>query len=150
MSNLTQYVPETPASKFRSSFENLPQKIKDQIADLIPGQPLAASCNYLMPESQWKRVFLQIPFLWDIDEKAIAEKVLEADVAGVEWDWEKITRQLMVPVEMTVETGDWDKPWCPWSYEKAGLTVPLGLNNRRRIWQILEDLYPNDVGLNET
>lgn len=144
MSNLTQYVPETAASKFRSSFANLPQKIQDQIADLIPGQPLAASCNYLMPQSKWKRVFLQIPFLWDIDEK-----VLKADEAGVEWDWEKITRQLMVPVEMTVETGDWDKPWDTWSYEKAGLTVPLGLNNRRRIWQILEDMYPNDVGLYE-
>jgi hypothetical protein len=35
-----------------------------------------------------------------------------------------------------------------WSYGRVGLgDPPKGLNNRRRIWQILEDMYPNDVGL---
>jgi hypothetical protein len=142
MSNLTQPISETPTSSFARRFESLPQEIKDHIADLMPGQPLAASCNYLMPQPQWKRVFLQIPFLWDLDEQVVAQT---AD----DWDWERLTRQVMTPVEIAVKTGQRDVPYDCWSYEKAGLDVPLGLSNRRRIWQILEEMYPNDVGLNE-
>lgn len=33
-----------------------------------------------------------------------------------------------------------------WSYKRVGLKcIPHGLNNRRRIWQILEEMRPNDV-----
>lgn len=46
-------------------------------------------------------------------------------------------------VDVVIEAG---KGPITWSYKKLGLDVPSGLNNRRRIWQIVEDMYPNDVG----
>lgn len=111
---------------------------------------LGLQCTYVISQSYWKQVFLSIPFLWDLDESLIKDKLSDPR-EGYEWDWEKITRQLMSRVELVEEVpmqvGD-PKPdgsTVAWSYSKVGLDVPPGLTNRRRIWQLLEDMYPNDV-----
>lgn len=143
-SNLIRCAPRGTSSSFTRRFENLPPELRNKIANLIPGQLPAASCNYLMPQAYWKRVFLQIPFLWDVDAEAIARRSSEADTTGFEWDWEKLTRQVMTPAEIQPFYGN---EVTVGFYEKKGLSVPPGLGNRRRIWQILEEMYPNDVGL---
>lgn len=93
----------------------------------------------MIPQSYWKDLFLRIPFLWDIDTQTVNDRA-----SLLEWNWEKLTRQLMCPVTMTDEE-DKSNP-VAWNYKHVGLSVPSGLNNRRRIWQILEDMYPHDVG----
>jgi hypothetical protein len=135
---LTLYVPCGSISNLSQRFDSLPRELKDKITDFIPGHPLAASCNYLIPQLYWKHIFLQIPFLWDIDREVIEKKALEVDTKGFAWDWEKLTRQLMSALYSEGE-------FTAWSYEKVGLVVAPGLTNRRRVWQILEEMFPNDV-----
>lgn len=125
----------------------MPQEIKDNILAELLNQPLALNCNYSIPQRHWKQAFDDIPFLWDLNKDILNEKIREAESAGTEWDWEKITRQLMTPVTMVGGTSQFNPE--PWNYDQVGLVVPHGLNNRRRIWQILEEMYPNDVGLEE-
>lgn len=84
--NLIRCTPSGISSSFTRRFENLPPELRNKIANLMPGQLLSASCNYLMPQAYWSRVFLQIPFLWDVDAEAIARRLSEADTAGFKWD----------------------------------------------------------------
>lgn len=95
-----------------------------------------------MPQTYWKQAFLSLSFLWDLDLELV-DRMMSQLSKNTEWDWEKLTRQLMSRVEMVDET-DCENPDI-WSYKKVGLDVPPGFNNRRRIWQILEEMYPNDV-----
>lgn len=95
-----------------------------------------------MPQTYWEQALLSIPFLWDLEIRLIDEKTSQHRT-NTEWNWEKMARQIMSRVEMVDET-DYDNPHT-WSYAKVGLDVPSGLHNRRRIWQIIEDMYPNDV-----
>lgn len=61
------------------------------------------------------------------------------------WNWEKLTRQVMSsPHPSPPDAASYRKEGI-WSYEEVGLDVPGGFTNRRRIWQILEDMRPNDV-----
>ncbi|KAK7421218.1 hypothetical protein QQX98_002348 [Neonectria punicea] len=146
VSNLEQHMLSDSAGlKSRDSFEALPQEMKDKTTADLLNQPITLECTYLVPQSHWKKAFLQIPFLWDLDKKVIDDKVEGELEVGMEWNWEKITRQLMTPVTMVDEKDRWNP--VPWSYDQVGLTVPHGLNNRRRIWQILEDMYPSDFGM---
>lgn len=134
------------ALRFRSYFAVLPQEIQDDIKDLVmPSlvhEPFTLDCNYLVPQSFWKSLFLQVPFLWDVDQDIINKKLLPIAVTGNEWNWEKITRQILTPVEALFPEY-WEE--IEWDYEGVGLVVPPGLNNRHRIWQIVEEMYPNDV-----
>lgn len=70
-------------------------------------------------------------------------------VSGLfEWNWEKLVRQLLSEVPIFVSDNDEENELENiWSYQTVGLTVPLGFTNRRRIWQVLVDMYPNDVGM---
>ncbi|KAH7141485.1 hypothetical protein B0J13DRAFT_556918 [Dactylonectria estremocensis] len=148
ISNLQKYEPtaETVAQSVKE-FEELPQEVKDNILHRLLDQPLALDCTYSIPAYHWKQAFLNIPFLWDLDKSKVDKEILKAKLAGIEWDWEKITRQLMTPVTICDQSDDGDP--IPWNYDQVGLTVPHGLNNRRRIWQILEEMYPNDVELED-
>ncbi|PNP82845.1 hypothetical protein FNYG_04076 [Fusarium nygamai] len=94
-----------------------------------------------MPQSTWKQMFFQVPFLWDLDIKEIPDKTSVGDLGVQNWDWEKITRQVVAPPEVIPQY----RIGGAWSHEKVGLSVPGGFTNRRRIWQILEEMYPNDV-----
>lgn len=148
LSNLEQCKPtDDTCLQSRDKFENLPQEIKDNILAELLNQPLALDCNYSIPQRHWKQAFHDIPFLWDLDKDILNDKIRGAESAGTEWDWEKITRQLMTPVIVVGGTSQFNPE--PWNYDQVGLAVPHGLNNRRRIWQILEEMYPNDVGLED-
>lgn len=56
------------------------------------------------------------------------------------WNWEKLTRQVMTRVQWPAYGASSDDDEIVWDYSKAGLQVPAGLTNRRRIWQILQDM----------
>lgn len=143
LANLQSYDPTANSvPKLRNKFRPLPQELQDQITSYLTDQPLALGCNYVLSQSCWKKAFISIPFLWDLDAALVSKKSLQHS-KGAEWDWEKLTRQLMNRVDVVIEAG---KGPITWSYKKLGLDVPSGLNNRRRIWQIVEDMYPNDVG----
>jgi hypothetical protein len=57
-----------------------------------------------MPKSTWKQMFFQAPFLWDLDIKEIHDKTSVGDLSAQNWDWEKITRQVVAPPEVTPDT----------------------------------------------
>lgn len=92
----------------------------------------------------WKQVFFQIPFLWDLDAQVVCEKTGKETAEIEKWNWEKITRQVMSPAQISSHEAREDNDGA-WSHDKIGLRVPGGFTNRRRIWQILEEMYPNDV-----
>jgi hypothetical protein len=133
--------------QFKKRIESLPQELRDLICTFfhLDGQ-LSLECNYLMPLSMWKQVFFQIPFLWDLDTKAVHDKTGLGDLSTEQWNWEKITRQVMSPPRISPR-GALKGDDGIWSFDTVGLSVPDGFTNRRRIWQILEEMYPNDVHL---
>ncbi|KAF5538996.1 hypothetical protein FPHYL_12372 [Fusarium phyllophilum] len=129
---------------FKKRFGCLPQELKDLTCSFLHRDQLPLECTYIMPQSMWKQVFFQVPFLWDLDTKEIHDKTSAGDLNTQNWDWEKITRQVMSPAEIP-RYGVIGDDSGAWSFDKVGLKVPGGFTNRRRIWQILEEMYPNDV-----
>ncbi|KAM5377901.1 hypothetical protein ACJZ2D_004805 [Fusarium nematophilum] len=163
ISNL-QLAKQPTSHGLANHFENLPTEIRNEIVPLLTTQPVTLDCNYSIPQVYWKHALPRLPFLWDIDEQIINEESQTAELEGIEWDWEKLVRQLMTPVTTVDEKSpciqdrdeedEYDDEYevnnpIPWSYAQVGLAVPPGLNNRRRIWQILEEMYPNDVGMSQ-
>lgn len=86
----------------------------------------------------------QIPFLWDLDAQAVYDKTGKETAETERWNWEKVSRKVLSPAQISPSNVLEDND-ATWSHEKVGLRVPGGFTNRRRIWQILEDMHPNDV-----
>lgn len=141
LSNLQLIEPHTdrPGS-LQTSLNNLPQELRDRIISLLLEGTIGLVCTRLLPQSHWKQLFLRIPFLWDLDKSLVSEF---QDKDGKEWDWERLFRQVMARVQPVVipEQGD----MRAWNYDQVGLHVPPGFINRRRIWQLLEDMDPDEV-----
>ncbi|KAH7272942.1 hypothetical protein B0J15DRAFT_543528 [Fusarium solani] len=131
-----------PNFDFSAKFDAIPREVKDKILGLVLRQPLPLQCTYFIDQPYWKDLLLQVPFPRDLDLAEINASLRGQDGTRQEWNWEKITRQAMTPVD--VVDNDIEPP-LPGSYRRAGLHVPRGLQNRRRIWQILEEMSPNDV-----
>ncbi|KAH6950881.1 hypothetical protein DER45DRAFT_409253 [Fusarium avenaceum] len=150
LSNLDEYLPSRhPLPTFRDRFKVLPQEIKDRILYFLPSK-LPLACTYLLDQSYWYIVFLQVPFLWDLDLAMVQAKLGENTTDGQniarQYDWEKLTRQVLTPMDVVDPEV---QPPLPGSYARVGLLVPQGFQNRRRIWQIVEEMYPNDVRVDE-
>ncbi|KAI8691831.1 COesterase domain-containing protein [Fusarium sp. Ph1] len=143
MCNLRPALQTSPFPRFTRHFTALPQEIRDNIMSFLLVESVALDCNYLAPQSYWKQLFLNIPFLWDLDLTVIDRKPSPIE-KGVGWDWERLTRQVLAPVRVAfMEEGK--NAHTAWDYHQVGLVVPPGLKNRRRIWQILEEMFPDDV-----
>jgi hypothetical protein len=87
----------------------------------------------LLP-SIWRSILLSTPWLWDLDADAV--KTWEANGAlgsGWEWDWELLVRQL-------TETAKGDGAGHVLLYDQTMPSLPPGLRNRRRIWQLVGDM----------
>jgi hypothetical protein len=154
MANLEEV--DVTSSAFASNFASFPREIADMIMSLLLREPINIECNYLVPQTYWRDLFLQTPFLWDLDREVIASKVSAETLAGKEWNWEKLARQVLSPpkVALLLPLGPENNnvyviSHKAWNYKDVGLLAPDGLTNRRRIWQICEDMYPNDVGLEQ-
>lgn len=133
--------------QFKGRFMTLPQELKNRLVSLLQESPVCLDCTYLMPQYLWKQAFLQIPFLWDLDTKLVLEKAGSEPSEAEEWNWEKVTRQVLSPAQPPSPISYASKKGYVWDYDKVGLRVPPGFTNRRRIWQIVEEMWPNDVGV---
>jgi hypothetical protein len=151
MSNLERVESSSTHKQFTTSYNTLPPEVENIITSLLAEESPSLECTYLIPQSRWKETLFQIPFLWDLENDIIEEKGQEAVSGLFEWNWERLVRQLLseVPIFDSNDDGDDcdDELENPWSYQTVGLTVPLGSTNRRRIWQVLVDMFPNDVGM---
>ncbi|EEU35077.1 uncharacterized protein NECHADRAFT_28984, partial [Fusarium vanettenii 77-13-4] len=127
-------------SSLQTSLESLPQELQDRIMSLLREGTNGLDCTRLLPQSCWKHLFLRIPFLWDLDKTLVSEF---KDKDGKEWDWERLFRQLMARVEPPTYPENSDIK--AWDHGEVGLDVPPGFTNRRRIWQLLENMDPNEV-----
>ncbi|KAF4343533.1 hypothetical protein FBEOM_2559 [Fusarium beomiforme] len=155
ISNLERVDVATTDQKFITNFNNLPREIEDIIVSLLRDANMSLECTYHIPQSHWKETLLQVPFLWDIEKMVIEKKDQEGMSGGFEWNWEKLVRQVMSEVSVPEKKNEIDpddeeydeEVEDAWNYQKVGLNVPPGLTNRRRIWQVLVEMYPNDVGM---
>ncbi|KAH7268019.1 hypothetical protein B0J15DRAFT_486333 [Fusarium solani] len=141
LSNLQLVRPHTahPGS-LQTNLDSLPQELRDRIISLLLEGTIGLGCTGMLPQSIWRELFVRIPFLWDLDKSLVAEF---QDKDGKEWDWERLFRQVMARVQPLIipEQGD----TRAWNYDEVGLHVPPGFINRRRIWQLLEDMDPDEV-----
>ncbi|RSL40196.1 hypothetical protein CEP53_013527 [Fusarium sp. AF-6] len=141
LSNLQLVEPHTiHPGNLQTTLESLPQELQDRIISLLRVGNIGLDCTRLLPQSHWKQLFLQISFLWDLDKSLVSEY---KDKDGKEWDWERLFRQVMARVQPLTYPENSDVR--AWSYDEVGLDVPPGFTNRRRIWQLLEDMDPDEV-----
>ncbi|RGP71267.1 hypothetical protein FLONG3_7217 [Fusarium longipes] len=129
-------------TQIKNLIEVSPNEISDHIRSFVLDVPLSLECTYMMAQHQWAEVFFKIPFLWDLDVKLIHEKTGSSRSDLDQWNWEKLTRQILGPLHGSIDVTD-DNEEDIWSYSEVGLDVPGALSNRRRIWQILLDMDPD-------
>ncbi len=129
---------------FRARLLALPQELQDHITSFLrTAAPLPRRCTRLLPQEHWRQMLVYgrtVPFLWDIDVAAV-----DRCCAGP-WplDWERLVRELSQPTSRhrVFEDGIWTEVVAD-CYSR--LKVPDGLRNRRRIWQIVEEMFVGDV-----
>ncbi|CAG7564409.1 unnamed protein product, partial [Fusarium equiseti] len=130
----------TQTSPLQDHLENLPQELFDLIKDFAQQGPMSIQSTGILPQSLWKEAFLKIPFLWDLDVGEVERFPNSPPDLEKEWDWEQFVRRLMArPIQPGSPTADGLLPII-WNYGRVGLVVPLGFTNRRRMWQIVEDM----------
>ncbi|RBR27082.1 uncharacterized protein FIESC28_00154 [Fusarium coffeatum] len=135
----------TKRSPLQDHLENLPQELYDQIKEFVQQGPMSIQPTGILPQSLWKEAFLKIPFLWDLDVGEVERFPDSPPDPDKEWDWEQLVRRLMArPIQADPPALEYLMP-APWNYGKAGLELPQGLTNRRRIWQIVDDMDPNEL-----
>lgn len=147
---------ESPSTDegFSNRFDSPPPKIRniiieDLIAYVLTEGSSSIRCTYLIPQYCWKQALIQIPFLWDLENEIVERKDQEATTGLFEWNWEKLARQMLAEFPIFREGEDFGLGLYGQSdLDTFGLPiVPPAFANRRRIWQILTDMYPNDVGM---
>lgn len=140
--------PKTSSSQkspLQDHLEDLPQELFDLIKEFAQHGPMSIQSTGILPQSFWKEAFLRIPFLWDIDVDEVEQFPDSPPNPDKEWDWEQLVRRLMArPIQADPPTLGNLVP-VVWNYAKGGLELPQGLANRRRIWQIVDDMDPREL-----
>ncbi|RYP57168.1 hypothetical protein DL769_009650 [Monosporascus sp. CRB-8-3] len=139
-------VPEHPSPEirdFRHRFTALPQELQDHVVSLLEtAEPLPNRCTRLLPQEHWKHMLVSgrhLPFLWDVDIAAVERYCTPADDnAGMAPDWELLVRSLSQ--RLAHGTFEEREANCYTSGD-----VPNGLLSRRRIWQLVEEMFVGDV-----
>lgn len=137
------------------------------ILDAIDFRDLARVTTGFLPQKLWLDQLKSgcLPWLWDLDHALIDAKASEPCPRGegYEWNWELLVRQLSRgigygvradvpkgtdPFEPIKKNGKVirsdDTFWEITGYHNDLQYVPPGLLNRRRIWQLLEELFVGD------
>ena len=146
----------------------LPREIQLEILDKISYRDLPRVTTGFMPQTFWLWALKseRLSWLWDIDVALIDAKVNEPCPSGedYEWNWELLVRQLSRGVDFGIGR-DSPEGWNPnavdteraqgaetvaanWkmdTYYDDLKYVPPGLVNRRRIWQLAEELFVGDA-----
>ncbi|CEI39698.1 unnamed protein product [Fusarium venenatum] len=128
---------------FQNNLFNLPQELLEEITEYLRYGSTDLQPTYLLSRSFWKQLFIKLPFLWDLDVQQVQQFPYSPIEAGKEWDWEHLVRQIMarpVKFQRPIYSGCHDFSLKLWDYGQVGLDMPLGMTNRRRMWQILEDM----------
>ncbi|UZP40420.1 hypothetical protein NXS19_008236 [Fusarium pseudograminearum] len=142
MSHLERLKP-TPNSMFNNFLQLLPNELLNHVCSYLQDEELSLDCTYLMPQYMWAGMFFRIAFLWDLDAKVVHQKTGSSKVDLEKWNWEKLTRQVMSRAESSLHVKPGADEESAWDYAKVGLHVPGGFTNRRRIWQVLEEMHPS-------
>lgn len=132
-----------PTSRFRSTIESLPHEVLTLITTHLStrsilalrrtSQTLAASIP--LSQSFWRDQLIYghvVPYIWPGDLEA--EECRTSD-RSCDRDWETLVRTLMKPpIKLSNGFENWpDEPWVK--------SLPIGLQNRRRIWAIAAETY---------
>ncbi|KAM0544978.1 hypothetical protein ACHAPJ_011558 [Fusarium lateritium] len=135
----------TKDSKFHNMMGNLPKELVDEVISHLLSGIMSPYTTDLMPQRFWKQVFVQIPFLWDLDVEQVQRFPDVYNDPHGEWNWEGLVRQVLCgPPGRRVEECE-RVSHNLWDYSHDGLDAPPGLTNRRRIWQVLEDMDPKEL-----
>lgn len=158
------------ARSLQAHFAALPADIFEIIMSYFrPFRELPRKANHTLPQHFWRNELALaskglLPWLWDIDSDKVAAKSNEPCPGGqdFEWNWELLVRQLSrgvdggiradVPEHIDVyasrgSRGGFDHEedlWTCTGYDNDLRHVPRGLHNRRRIWQLLEEMAVGD------
>ncbi|KAF0328300.1 hypothetical protein GQ607_004452 [Colletotrichum asianum] len=130
-----------------------------------PHSSTRANVFHVIPQALWKEQLKAgshglLPWLWDVEPALIDAKDTEPCPGGPEFesDWELLFRQL----SRGIDYGDITEPidrnrvedlrQVDLVFDKActGYStdmqyVPAGLHNRRRVWQLLEEMFVGDT-----
>ncbi|KAI1496123.1 hypothetical protein F5X99DRAFT_85453 [Biscogniauxia marginata] len=155
---------EGDAHSLTTRFLLLPGELQDAIvAEIRPVRGLPRATTRLLPQEFWREQLKSgskglLPWLWDIDAELVDAKASETCTGGegYEWNWELLVRKLSCNVDFGVrlEVPEDADPWKPhnpgatwiWTGYRNDLEhVPAGLHNRRRIWQLMEEMFVGDV-----
>ncbi|XXH01239.1 arginine metabolism regulation protein II [Hypoxylon texense] len=130
-------IPESLA--FQRQFLALPPEMRDHVCSfLVSRNGMRSTCNGRLPQWVWRDVLLIgqcLPFLPEIDVSVVEDfcSQWEEQHPGKEPNWEFLVRRLS------------QEDWSIWDAESSSLKVPNGLRNRRRIWQLVEEMYVGDL-----
>lgn len=94
-----------------------------------------------------------LPFLYDIDDAAVLRCIQETEgkASTNQVDWESLVRSLSRGAwasrdchgpPPSLDADGWDPET---GYYYCDLPAPAGLRNRRRIWQLAEEMFVGDV-----
>ncbi|KAI1070223.1 hypothetical protein LB507_010249 [Fusarium sp. FIESC RH6] len=130
-----------------------PEELADEIvSQIVAGEWSSCGPPTTLPQTSWKRILVRIPFLWDIDVEQIDQFPDIPETQQREWNWERLVRGILCG-PIPEGRSDCDRVECEkrshsvWDYSHVKLDLPPGLTNRRRIWQILEDMNPKELGV---
>lgn len=155
---------------FQARLTSLPEDVFHIIlSHLRSYRDLPRRANHTLPQQFWKDELTLgaeglLPWLWDIDRRKVNLKASQPCPGGkdFEWNWELLVRQLSrgvdggiqsdVPEHIDVYASGSDRKgfeyledlWTCTGYDDDLKFVPRGLHNRRRIWQLLEELMVGD------
>ena len=126
--------------------EGLPREILDMICSYVLASDIMAlhrTSQNLFEKVPLNNAFWRtrlddgtlLPYIWDLDTKSIEERHLESNLTsnGTNWDWRGIAKILA--------TGNF--PASPQGQELDD--VPLGLWNRSRIWNIVQEAFEKQI-----
>ncbi|KAI1778009.1 hypothetical protein F4818DRAFT_332211 [Hypoxylon cercidicola] len=156
------------ATKLQNQFAALPEDIfRTILSHLRSFRDFPRRAMYTLPQHFWKNELILagkglLPWLWDIDPGKANSKANEPCPGGesFEWNWELLVRQLTrsvdggmrndVPEHVDVhdphrkEFIHGEDLWTCNGYDNDMKHMPRGLHNRRRIWQLLEEMFVGD------
>ncbi|OBS27402.1 hypothetical protein FPOA_01344 [Fusarium poae] len=88
---------------FKHHLEALSRETKALILHFLP-YDIPLECIYLLDQSYWCTLLVQIPFLWDLDLAMVHAKVSgessDGQKVAKQYDWEKLTRQVLKPMDV--------------------------------------------------
>ncbi|KXH45153.1 hypothetical protein CSIM01_01282 [Colletotrichum simmondsii] len=152
-------------TELANNLSKLPTEILDDIFAAM-GRDIPPESSHLLPQRLWKDQLKAgsrglLPWLWDIDPACVDAKDSEPCPGGesFEWDWELLVRQLSRSVDYGVLPGvpdtvratpgvagpQGEPTMAGTGYHTDLAHVPAGLHNRRRIWQLLEEIFVGDT-----